>query len=110
MLIFCLAQTLHKACPQYSISLLLTVSRNNSRHQSNHETARKHKQLYRHADPRQQWLQAVQQRVTEYQLQSLAAVRLDGFHSHVTLSFGLLTPGSMYAERLLQSILYQVWR
>jgi len=52
---------------------------------------RKHRQSYRHVDPRQQQQHtAVAARVTSNH---------DGFHNHVTL-----TSDSMHAERLLQSI------
>jgi len=57
---------------------------------------RKHRQSYRHADPRRQWPQVAQDWAN--QLLPLTTVHCDGFHNRVTLT---LSSGSMHTERLL---------
>jgi len=61
-------------------------------------------QSYRHADPRRQWPQVAQHKVTGQPLESLATMRRGGFRNHVNLTTNILTTGSMHAERVLQSI------
>ena len=56
---------------------------------------RKHRQSYRHADPRRQ------QQHTAVVARHQQPCGRDVFRNRVTLTFDLLTSGSMHAERLL---------
>jgi len=88
---------------QIRLQLLLLIQINTLK-QIIINTTRKHKQSYRHADRPTTATAAGSSavyRYMEYWPWALATVRRDGFRKRVTLTFDLLTSGSMPAERLL---------
>jgi len=74
---------------------------------NNNNTTGKHRQSYRHADPRRQRPQVAQHRVT---YTGLANVRRDGFRNRVTLTFDLLTSVVNACRADCYTVyVYQVW-